>query len=120
MFFSCQSLLSIPSSSLYLLGLQYRRLVKKRRGTDWTDCVVWDITSNGKQGEEHRNYRRMAIKTQVQKVCREEGVGFIDMWEEMTFSFHDGLHLTGKGAAVLECKFVRVVGEGTGTINYLN
>ena len=32
----------------------------------------------------------------------------------------DGLHLTGKDAAVLECEFVRVVDEGTGTINYLN
>ena len=30
-----------------------------------------------------------------------------------------GLHLTGKGAAVLGCEFVRVV-EGTGTIIYLN
>ena len=34
--------------------------------------------------------------------------------------FHERLHLTGKGAAVLGCEFVRVVEEGTGTINYLN
>ena len=46
----------------------YRRLVKTLRGTDWTDWVVWDITSNGKQvsGEwrlthKYRNY-----------VCRRE------------------------------------------------
>ena len=26
------------------------------------------------------NCRRMAINTQVQKVCMEEGVGFVDMW----------------------------------------
>ena len=34
----------------------------------------------------------------------------------------DGLHMTGKGAAVLGCEFVRVVDDGTatGTINYLN
>ena len=32
----------------------------------------------------------------------------------------DGLDLTRKGAAVLGCEFVRVVDEGTGTINYLN
>ena len=30
------------------------------------------------------------------------------------------LHLTGKGAAVLGCEFVRVVDEGTCTVNYLN
>ena len=29
---------------------KYRRLVKKLRDTDWTDCVVWNITSNGRQG----------------------------------------------------------------------
>ena len=29
--------------------------------------------------EEYRNCRRMAINTQVQKVCMEEGVGFVDM-----------------------------------------
>ena len=31
-----------------------------------------------------------------------------------------GLHLTGNGAAVLGCKFVRVVDEDAGTIDYLN
>ena len=36
------------------------------------------------------------------------------------FFMRDGLHLTGKGAAVLGCEFVRVVDEGTGTINYFN
>ena len=32
----------------------------------------------------------------------------------------DGRHLTGKGAAVFGCEFVKVVDEGTGTVNYLN
>ena len=32
----------------------------------------------------------------------------------------DGLLLTGKGGAVLGCEFVRVVDEGTGTVNHLN
>ena len=34
------------------------------------------------------------------------------------FFVRDGLHLTGKGAAVLVCEFVRVVNEGKCTINY--
>ena len=33
----------------------------------------------GGRGEEYRNCRRMAINTQVQKVCMEEGVGFVDV-----------------------------------------
>ena len=33
----------------------------------------------GGRGEEYRNCWRMAINTQVQKVCMEEGVGFVDI-----------------------------------------
>ena len=29
-----------------------------------------------------------------------------------------GLHLTGKGAAVLGCEFVKVVVEGRGSVNF--
>ena len=78
----------------------------------------------GGRGEEYRNFRRMAINTQVQKVCMEEGVGFVDMWLNFVgrddFFTRDRLHLTGKGATVLGFEFIRVVDEGTGTINYLN
>ena len=67
----------------------------------------------GGRGEEYRNCRRMAINTQVQKVCMEEGVGFVDMWLNVVgrddFFTRDGLHLTGKGAAFRGCEFVRVV-----------
>ena len=34
----------------------------------------------GGGGGEYRNCRRMAINIHVQKVCMEEGVGFVDMW----------------------------------------
>ena len=61
----------------------------------------------GGRGEE---YRRIAINTQVQKGCMEEGVGLVDMWLNFVgrddFFMRDGLHLTGKGAAVLGCEFV--------------
>ena len=60
----------------------------------------------------------MAINTQVQKVCMEEGVGCVDLWLNFVgrddFFMRDGFHLTGKGAAVLGSEFVRVVDEGTG------
>ena len=66
----------------------------------------------GGRGEEYRNCRRMTINTQVQKVCMEEGVGFVNMWLNFEgrddFFTRDGLHLTGKGAAVLGCEFVIV------------
>ena len=51
----------------------------------------------------------------------EEGVGFVDMRLNFVgrddFFMRDGLHLTGKGAAVLGCELVMVVDEGTGIIN---
>ena len=54
----------------------------------------------------------------------EEGVGFVDVWLIFVgrdeFFMRDRLQLTGKGAAILGCEFVRVVEEGTGTINYSN
>ena len=65
------------------------------------------LTSNGRQGEENRNCRRMAINKQVQKVYMEEGVSFVDTWLNFVgrddFFMRDGLHLTGKGAAVIGC-----------------
>ena len=45
----------------------------------------------------------MATNTQVQKVCMEEGIGFVDMWLNFVgrdyFFMRDGLHLTGKGVS---------------------
>ena len=54
----------------------------------------------------------------------QEGVDFIDMRLNFVgryeFFMRDGLHMTGKGAAVLVCEFVRVVDEGKDIVNYLN
>ena len=104
---------------------KYRSLIKTLKEAGVGQIVLSGILPiMGGRGEEYRNCRRMAINTQVQKVCMEEGVGFVDMWLNFVgrcdFFMRDGLHLTGKGAAVLACEFVRVVDEGTGTINYLN
>ena len=74
---------------------------------------ILPIPVMGGKGQEYRNCRRMAINTQVQEVCMEEGVGFVDMWLKRWLFMRDEFHLTGKGAAVL-------VDDGTGTINYLN
>ena len=89
---------------------KYRRLIKTLRVGQTVLLGILPIM--GGRGEEYRNCRRMAINTQVQKVCMEDGVGFIDMWLNFVgrddFLMRDGLHLTGKGAAVLGCEFVRL------------
>ena len=52
----------------------------------------------------HRNCQRMAINVLVQQLCREEEVGFMDLWGWFVGSvdmyMRDGLHLSGKRAAV--------------------
>ena len=46
----------------------------------------------------------MAINMLVEKLCREEEVGFMDLWGSFVgradMYMKDGLHLSGKGAAV--------------------
>ena len=63
-------------------------------------------------------------KHKYRRYYMDDEVGFEDMWLNFArrddFFMRHGLHLTGKGAAVLGCEFVRVVDEGTGTVNYLN
>ena len=74
----------------------------------------------GGRVQENSNCMWMAINIQIEKLCMEEGVGFVDMWLNCVGIITDGLHLTGEGAAILGCEFVRVVEEDTGTINYFN
>ena len=104
---------------------KYRRLIKTLKEARVGQIVLSEILPiMGGREEEYRNCRRMEMNTQVQKVCMEEGVGFVDMWLNFVgrddFFMRDGLHLTGKGAAVLGCEFVRVVDECTCAIHYLN
>ena len=104
---------------------KYKRLIKTLKEARVGQIVLSGILPiMGGRGEEYSNCRRMTINTPLQKVCMEEGVDFVDMWLNFVgrddFFMRDGLHLTGKGTAVLGCEFVRVIDKGTGTINYLN
>ncbi len=77
----------------------------------------------GGRGATYRNCKRMAINVLVEQMCDEEGVGVTDLWgyfvgmEDMYM--RDGLHLSGKGAAVFSENLLRSVDSGTGCI-YLN
>ena len=59
----------------------------------------------GRRGHTYRNCREMAINMLVEKLCREEEVGLVDMWASFVgiadMYVKDGLHLSRKGAAVL-------------------
>ena len=79
---------------------KYRRMIKTLKEARVGQILLLGILPIiGGRCEEYRNCRRMAINTQVQKVCMEEGVGFVDMWLNSVgkdaFCMRDGLHLTG-------------------------
>ena len=77
----------------------------------------------GGRGATYRNCKRMAINALVEQMCEGEGVGFVDLWgyfvgkEDMYV--RDGLHLSGKGAAVFSENLLQSVDRGTGC-NFLN
>ena len=60
----------------------------------------------------------MAINALVEQMCEEEGVGFIDLWGYIIVGkkdmyMRDGLHLSGKGAAVFSENLFRSMDNGT-------
>ena len=70
------------------------------------------------RGATYRNCKNMAINALVGQMCGEEGVGFVVLWgyfvgkEDMYM--RDGLHLSGKGAAVFSDNLLRSMDRGTG------
>ena len=46
----------------------------------------------------------MAVNGMVERLCKEEDVGYMDLWDSFVGNedmyVRDGLHLSGKGAAV--------------------
>ena len=60
---------------------KYRRLIKTLKEARVGQIVLSGILPvMGSRGKEYRNGKRMAINTQVHKVCMEYGAGFVDMW----------------------------------------
>ena len=52
----------------------------------------------GRRDHRYRNYRTMAINMLVKKLCREEEVGFVDLWGSFVrradMFVKDGLHVS--------------------------
>ena len=78
----------------------------------------------GIRSQGYRNSRRMAVNGMVKQLCREEEVGFVDLWDSFVgkeeMYFRDGRHLSGKGAAVFAGGLSGAVASGVGKVEYLN
>ena len=104
---------------------KYRNLLKKTKEARVGQIMLSGILPVfGTRSQGYRNSRRMAVNGMVKQLCREEEVGFVDLWdcfvwkEEMYLI--DGLHLSGKWAAVFAEALAGAVASGLGKVRYLN
>ena len=104
---------------------KYRKLLKKTKQARLGQIIlsgILPVCGNRIQG--YRNSKRMAVNGMVERLCKEEEVGYVDMWDSFvgneTLYFRDGLHLSGKGAAVLAEGLSGAVASGLGKVRYLN
>ena len=101
---------------------KYRKLLKKTKQARLGQIIlsgILPVCGNRIQG--YRNSKRMAVNGMVERLCKEEDVGYVDSFvgnEELYF--RDGLHLSGKGAAVLAEGLSGAVASGLGKVRYLN
>ena len=100
---------------------KYRNLVRTLKQTRVEEVILSGILPViGRRGHIYRNCRGMAINMLVEKLCREEEVGFVDLWGRFVgradMYMKDGLHLSGKGAAVFADGLTAAVDSGIGSI----
>ena len=100
---------------------KYRQLIRTLKQTRVEQVILSGILPvMGRRGHKYRNCRGMAINMLVQKLCMEEEVGFVDLWGSFVgradMYMKDGLHLSGKGAAVFADKLSAAVDSDLGTM----
>ena len=84
---------------------KYRKLLKKTKEARVEQIILSGILPVfGNRLDGYRNSKRMAINGMVKRLCKEEDVGYVDLWDSFVgkeeMYARDGLHLSGKGAAV--------------------
>ena len=102
---------------------KYRNLLTKQaRVGQIILSGILPVFGNRIQG--YRNSKRMAVNGMVKRLCKEEEVGYVDLWDSFVGKeevyVRDGLHLSGKGAAVFAEGLSGAVASGLGKVRYLN
>ena len=77
----------------------------------------------GNRIDGYRNSKRMAINGMMKRLCEEEDVGYVDLWDSFVRKDEmyamDGLHLSEKGAAAFAEGLPGAVASGLGKVRYL-
>ena len=104
---------------------KYRDLLKKTEASKgWKIIISGILPVFGNKIQGYRNSKRMAVNGMVERLCKEEDVGYMDLWDSFVGNediyVRDGLHLSGKGAAVFAEGLSGAVASGLGKVRYLN
>ena len=104
---------------------KYSKLLKKTKEARVGQIILSGILPVfGNRIDGYRNSKRMAINGMVKRLCKEEDVGYVDLWDSFVgkeeMYLRDGLHLSGKGAAVFAEGLSGAVASGLGKVRYLN
>ena len=104
---------------------KYRNLLKKTKQARIGQIIlsgILPVFGNRIQG--YRKSKRMAVNGMVKRLCQEEEVGYVDLWDSFVgkeeMYVRDGLYLSGKGAAVFAEGLSGAVASGLGKVSYLN
>ena len=103
---------------------KYRNLLKKTKQARIGQIIlsgILPVFGNRIQG--YRNSKRMAVNGVVKRLCKEEEVGYVDLWDSFVgkeeMYVRDGMHLSGKGGAVFAEGLSGAVASGLGKLSYL-
>ena len=104
---------------------KYRELLKKTKQARVGQIIISGILPVfGNRIDGYRNSKRVAINGMTKRLCEEENVGYVDLWDSFVgieeLYARDGLHLSGKGAAAFAEGLSGAVASGLGKVRYLN
>ena len=104
---------------------KYRNLLKKTKEARVGQVILSGILPVfGNRIDGYRNSKRMAINGMMKRLCKEEDVVYVDLWDSFVgkedMYVRDGLHLSGKRAAVFAEGLSGAVTSGLGKVRYLN
>ena len=103
---------------------KYRNLLNKTKEPRVGQIILSGILPVfGNRIDGYRNSKRMAINGMMKRICQEEDVGYVNLWDSFVgkedIYVRDGLHLSGKGAEVFAEGLSGAVTSGLGKVRYL-
>ena len=104
---------------------KYRNLLKKTKKARVGQIILSGMLPVfGNRIHGYRNSKRVAVNGMVKRLCKEEDVGYVDLWDSFVgkedMYARDGLHRSGKGAAVFTEGLPGAIASGLGKLSYLN